>query len=54
MKSIHVSYLYLAVIAMLLYNTFLIQRDTQLFKSYENIQSETSGKLDNKFDIKRN
>jgi len=34
MKSTQISYIFLAVIGILMYNVFLIQRDEKLFKSY--------------------
>jgi len=40
MKTTQVTYLFLAIIAMLFYNTFLIQRDAELFNSYDNRQQQ--------------
>jgi hypothetical protein len=35
MKSTQITYAFLAFIAILMYNAFLIQRDAKLFKAYD-------------------
>ena len=44
MKSKEITYIFLAVIGIMMYNVFLIQRDQKLFSAYDRACAEISQK----------